>query len=65
MLTRHDPPSENVSKRISPREEGDGRRNFTFIDFETPDQAQAAIDAVNGLEYQGAPLKVSLAMPRR
>ncbi|KAI1853928.1 hypothetical protein JX265_012613 [Neoarthrinium moseri] len=39
---------DGVSKRVSPREAGDGRRNFCFVDFATPEQAQAAIDAMKG-----------------
>ncbi|ETS73972.1 hypothetical protein PFICI_13838 [Pestalotiopsis fici W106-1] len=55
---------DGVSKRVSPREEGEGRRNFCFVDFSTAEQAQAAKQAIHGMSYRDAPLKVSEATPR-
>lgn len=57
--------SDGVSKRVSPREEGEGRRNFCFVDFTTAEQAQAAKQAIHGMSYRDAPLKVSEATPRQ
>ncbi|KAK6222598.1 hypothetical protein LQW54_000778 [Pestalotiopsis sp. IQ-011] len=56
---------DGVSKRVSPREEGEGRRNFCFVDFTTAEQAQAAKQAIHGMNYREAPLKVSEATPRQ
>ncbi|PVH91941.1 RNA-binding domain-containing protein [Periconia macrospinosa] len=57
-----------ISKRISPKAftapGADERRNFCFVDFASPEQAKAAVDAVDGSEYRGATIKVSLAVPR-
>ena len=41
-------------------------KGFAFITFETEEQAQAAIEAMNGqpLEEGGAPLTVNLARPK-
>ncbi|KAH8885292.1 RNA-binding domain-containing protein [Thozetella sp. PMI_491] len=53
-----------VGKRISPKnsyEPGSERRNFCFVDFSSAEQAQAALEAVNGTMYREAPLKVSMA----
>ncbi|ORY55245.1 uncharacterized protein BCR38DRAFT_479150 [Pseudomassariella vexata] len=57
-----------VGKRISPNEatrRRPGRHNFCFVDFSTSEQAKAALDAVNGAEYRGAPLKVFTARGKR
>jgi hypothetical protein len=58
--------SRAVSKRISPRDpvELDGRHNYCFIDLATPEQAQAAVDALNGMEFDGNVLKFSIARER-
>ncbi|KAK8022285.1 nucleic acid-binding protein [Apiospora rasikravindrae] len=59
---------ELVSKRISPKTPSapgtDERRNFCFLDFASADQAQAAVNALNGSEHRGASIKVSIAVPR-
>ncbi|KAH8662443.1 hypothetical protein BX600DRAFT_498964 [Xylariales sp. PMI_506] len=59
---------DSVGKRVTPRStEGgdvDERRNFCFVDFSTPEEAQAALDAVDGSSFNGGSLKVSLARPR-
>ena len=53
-----------MSKRVSPREAGNGRRNFCFIDFTTREEAQAAKLALNGFNFMGGPLKVTEAVPK-
>ncbi|KAA8573485.1 hypothetical protein EYC84_005070 [Monilinia fructicola] len=61
---------DGVSKRISPRDNygNNSRRNFCFVDFTTPEEAQAARpaarQAIDGQLYRDAPLKVSAVLPR-
>ncbi|OTB01007.1 hypothetical protein M426DRAFT_64808 [Hypoxylon sp. CI-4A] len=58
---------EAVSKRITAHESTrakPGNHDFCFVDFATPDQAQAALDAMNGAGFRGGSLKVSLASGR-
>ncbi|KAK7918192.1 RNA recognition domain-containing protein [Apiospora marii] len=59
---------EVVSKRISPKTPSapgtDERRNFCFVDFASADQAQAAVNALDGSEHSGGNIKVSIAVPR-
>lgn len=60
--------SDLVSKRISPKTPSapgtDERRNFCFVDFSTAEQAQAAVNALDGSEYKSGSIKVSIAVPR-
>jgi RNA recognition motif-containing protein len=42
-----------------------GSRGFGFVEFGTAEQAQAAINALNGRELNGQSLKVSEARPRK
>ena len=39
-------------------------RGFAFVTMESPDAAQAAIQALDGSDFQGRPLKVNEARPR-
>lgn len=39
-------------------------KGFGFLTFETAEQAQAALDAMNGMELDGRTLKVDFAQPR-
>lgn len=39
-------------------------KGFGFVEMETTDQAQAAIDGTNGQEHGGRELKVNEARPR-
>ncbi|QSZ34166.1 hypothetical protein DSL72_005754 [Monilinia vaccinii-corymbosi] len=57
---------DGVSKRVSPRDRNDNnnRRNFCFVDFATREEAEAARKAIDGMLYSGAPLKVSVGIPR-
>jgi cold-inducible RNA-binding protein len=48
---------------ISDRETGRSR-GFAFVTFETPEAAQAAVDALEGSDFMGRPLKVNIARPR-
>jgi RNA recognition motif-containing protein len=40
-------------------------RGFLFVEMATEDQAQAAIDALDGTELDGRPLKVNMARERQ
>ncbi|KAI1136799.1 RNA-binding domain-containing protein [Hypoxylon sp. FL0543] len=56
-----------ISKRITAHESvrsKPGHHDFCFVDFATPEQAQAAIDAINGTLFRGGRLKVNLANGR-
>ena len=39
-------------------------RGFGFVEMPNADEAQAAIDGMNGQEFQGRPLRVNEARPR-
>ena len=39
-------------------------RGFGFITFSTPDEAQKAVEAMNGAQIGGRPLTVNIARPR-
>src|SRR6185436_9947112 len=39
-------------------------RGFGFVTMSTPEEAQAAIDALNGKEFAGRALTVNIARPR-
>ncbi|KAI1780905.1 RNA-binding domain-containing protein [Hypoxylon cercidicola] len=55
---------EAISKRITAHESTrvkTGNHDFCFVDFATPGQAEAAINALNGTTFRGGPLKVSMA----
>ena len=39
-------------------------RGFGFVTMSTPEEAQKAIDALNGKELAGRPLTVNIARPR-
>ncbi len=39
-------------------------RGFAFVEMATPDQAQAAVDGLDGQEALGRPLKVNIARER-
>lgn len=39
-------------------------KGFGFLTFETEEMAQAALDAMNGMEIDGRALKVDFAQPR-
>ena len=67
--------SEAVGKRITPKQQqqqqqqsfgsNSDRRNFCFVDFATTEDAQAALDALDGSMYREAPLRVSMARGKR
>jgi RNA recognition motif-containing protein len=48
---------------ISDRETGRSR-GFGFVEMYNDDEAERAIQALNGAEYNGRPLKVNEAQPR-
>ncbi|KAK2617005.1 hypothetical protein QQS21_000094 [Conoideocrella luteorostrata] len=55
-----------ISKRIKPHESTSslpGNHHYCFVDFETKEEAQTAIDTLNGKVTESGPLKVSLAKP--
>ena len=49
---------------ITDRETGRSR-GFGFVEMETQEDAQAAIDAMNGVELDGRPLRVNEAQERQ
>ena len=51
-------------KIISDRETGRSR-GFGFVEMPNDDEAEAAINALNNYEFDGRPLKVNEARPRR
>ncbi|KAI0837426.1 RNA-binding domain-containing protein [Hypoxylon sp. FL0890] len=56
-----------ISKRITAHESArskPGHHDFCFVDFATPEQARAAIEATNGTLFRGGRLKVNLASGR-
>ncbi len=40
-------------------------RGFCFIEMASDDEAQAAIDSLNGTDYEGRPMKVKKARPQQ
>lgn len=47
------------------RDRDTGRsRGFGFVEMETDDHAQKAIEQFNGKDFEGRPLNVSVARPR-
>ncbi|EQL02662.1 Nucleotide-binding, alpha-beta plait [Ophiocordyceps sinensis CO18] len=53
-----------IGKRITPHEATrakPGNHHYCFVDFETPEETQAAIQALNGKPLAGGRLKVALA----
>lgn len=51
------------AKLIIDRDTGRSK-GFGFIEMSTDSEAQAAIDALNGTDYDGRPLKVNEAKPQ-
>lgn len=48
------------------RERGSNRsRGYAFVTFEDPAAAKKAIDAMNGVEFEGRPMNVNLAQSKR
>jgi len=55
----------DVSDAIVITDRQTGRsKGFGFVTFESDDDAQKAIDAVNGSEIDGRPVTVNVARPR-
>ena len=48
---------------VTDRETGQSR-GFGFVEMETADEENAAIDALDGAEYEGRTIKVNKARPR-
>lgn len=56
---------EVVSARvIKDREKGDRSKGFGFVEMRTEEEAQKAIDNINGLEIEGRTITVSPARPQ-
>jgi RNA recognition motif-containing protein len=53
-----------LSARVALDREKDCNKGFGFVEMETDDQAQAAIQGLNEREHEGRPLAVSEAKPR-
>ncbi len=51
-------------KLITDRDTG-RTRGFGFIEMASDAEAQAAIDSLNGSDYEGRPMKVNEARPQR
>ena len=56
---------EVVSVRMITDRETGRFRGFLFVEMATPEQAEAAIAALDGTELDGRPLKVNLARERQ
>ncbi|KAI1098812.1 RNA-binding domain-containing protein [Jackrogersella minutella] len=57
-----------ISKRISAHESvrsKPGRHDFCFVDFATPEQARAAVEATNGCVFRGGRLTINIASKSR
>lgn len=52
---------EVVSARVIMDRVRNRSKGFGFVEFATPEQAQAAIDQFNGTEIEGRPLRVNEA----
>lgn len=53
-----------VSAKVVIDRETNRSRGFGFVEMETEEQAQAAIDALDQKEFMGRTLKVNMARPR-
>lgn len=49
---------------ITDRDTGQSK-GFAFVEMSTASQAQAAIDKLNGADYDGRPMKVNEAKPQQ
>ena len=52
------------AKLITDRDNGRSK-GFGFIEMASEAEAQAAIDSLNGTDYEGRPMKVNEARPRQ
>lgn len=59
-----DPHGNVVSATVIMDRESGRSKGFGFVEFATTDEAQAAIDALNGSEVKGRPLTVNEARPQ-
>jgi RNA recognition motif-containing protein len=48
-----------ITDRMSGRSKG-----FAFVEYETEEAAQAAVDGAEGMEVDGRPMKVNIARPK-
>ncbi len=53
-----------VSAKVVIDRETNRSRGFGFVEMETEEQAQAAVDALDQKEFMGRTLKVNMARPR-
>lgn len=53
-----------ASARVIKDRESGRSKGFGFVDFESDDDNQKAIDELNGKELDGRPINVSLARPK-
>lgn len=53
-----------VSARVITDRESGRSKGFGFVEFESDDNNQKAVDQLNGKELDGRPITVSLARPR-
>jgi RNA recognition motif-containing protein len=51
------------AKLITDRQTGESK-GFGFVEMSTDSEAQAAIDKLNGVNYEGRPMKVNEAKPQ-
>jgi RNA recognition motif-containing protein len=57
-----------VGKRITPHESTSalpGNHHYCFVDFNTAEDAKAAMEALNGKDLPSGPLKISIARAPR
>ena len=53
-----------ATARIATDRDTGRARGFGFVEMETDEEAQAAIDALNGSQLDGRPIQVNVARPR-
>ncbi|MDR8391041.1 RNA-binding protein [Aliifodinibius sp. S!AR15-10] len=53
-----------TSAKVITDRETDRSKGFGFVEMENEEEAQEAIDELDGAEYEGRTLKVNIARPR-
>lgn len=59
-----DHPTLSLIFQLTEREDPSRKRGFGFVTFANSDDANAAVDNLDGLEVDGRSLRVNIAQPR-